>query len=258
MASTSGLLVSRAQSRKPEAKKPSYKKSAGYRRRPNSDLRFLGPGGGGRRLGSTLRTHGARQPRRRIGRSSLFGACGVLFGDPGYPVYASGAILAGGEAIPVPLRRDTNFLIDLDAIKGNVTALREHVGAAAVMAVVKSDAYGHGMVPAARAALAGGASGIGVITVPEALTLRRAGVSAPVLCLMGVPGTAHEEAVRQRVDLSAGSVGLVREIAAIKSAAKTLERGGPTRFVTFGRSTLAQVTKRCRATALQGYFFFLF
>ena len=46
-------------------------------------------------------------------------------------------------------------LIDLDAIKGNVTALREHVGAAAVMAVVKSDAYGHGMVPAARAALAG-------------------------------------------------------------------------------------------------------
>jgi alanine racemase len=52
-------------------------------------------------------------------------------------------------------------LIDLDAIKGNVTALREHVGAAAVMAVVKSDAYGHGMVPAARAALAGGASWMG-------------------------------------------------------------------------------------------------
>jgi alanine racemase len=105
-------------------------------------------------------------------------------------------------------------LIDLDAIKGNVTALGEHVGAAAVMAVVKSDAYGHGMVPAARAALAGGASWIGVITVAEALALRRAGVSAPVLCLMGVPGTAHEEAVRQRVDLSAGTVGLVREIAA--------------------------------------------
>ncbi len=78
------------------------------------------------------------------------------------------------------------------------------------MAVVKSDAYGHGMVPAARAALAGGASWIGVITVAEALALRAAGVSAPVLCLMGVPGTAHEEAVRHDVDLSAGTVGLVR------------------------------------------------
>src|SRR5437764_13647403 len=105
-------------------------------------------------------------------------------------------------------------LIDLDAVKGNVMALRQHANGAALMAVVKSDAYGHGMVPAARAALAGGASWIGVVPVPEALTLRGAGVSAPVLCLMGVPGTAHEEAVRQRVDLSAGTVGLVREIAA--------------------------------------------
>ena len=105
-------------------------------------------------------------------------------------------------------------LIDLDAVMGNVTALRQHVGGPAVMAVVKSDGYGHGMVPAARAALAGGASWIGVIDVREALALRAAGVPAPVLCLMGVPGAAHEEAVRHGVDLSAGTVGLVGEIAA--------------------------------------------
>jgi alanine racemase len=105
-------------------------------------------------------------------------------------------------------------LIDLDAVKGNVTALRKHVGGPAVMAVVKSDGYGHGMVPAARAALAGGASWIGVIDVREALALRAAGVPAPVLCLMGVPGAAHEEAVRHGVDLSAGTVRLVGEIAA--------------------------------------------
>ncbi|HEX7268321.1 MAG TPA: alanine racemase, partial [Streptosporangiaceae bacterium] len=104
-------------------------------------------------------------------------------------------------------------LIDLDAVKSNVTALRRHVGGAAVMAVVKSDGYGHGMVPAARAALAGGASWLGVISVPEALALRGAGVTAPVLCLMGVPGSAHEEAVRHEVDLSAGTVGLIEEIA---------------------------------------------
>jgi hypothetical protein len=48
-------------------------------------------------------------------------------------------------------------LIDLGAIKENVSALRQHVGAAQVMAVVKADGYGHGMIPAARAAVAGGA-----------------------------------------------------------------------------------------------------
>jgi alanine racemase len=105
-------------------------------------------------------------------------------------------------------------LIDLDAVKGNVTALRQHANGAALMAVVKSDGYGHGMIPAARAALAGGASWLGVVTVPEALALRGAGVTAPVLCLMGVPGSAHEEAVRREVDLSAGTAGLIGEIAA--------------------------------------------
>jgi alanine racemase len=105
-------------------------------------------------------------------------------------------------------------LIDLDAVTSNVTALRRHVGGAAVMAVVKSDGYGHGMVPAARAALAGGASWLGVISVEEALALRAAGLSAPVLSLMGVPGAPYEEAVRRDVDISASTVGLVREIVA--------------------------------------------
>jgi alanine racemase len=105
-------------------------------------------------------------------------------------------------------------LIDLDAVKGNVTALRQHANGAALMAVVKSDGYGHGMIPTARAALAGGASWLGVVTVQEALALRGAGLTAPVLCLMGVPGSAHEEAVRHEVDLSAGTAGLVEELAA--------------------------------------------
>ena len=105
-------------------------------------------------------------------------------------------------------------IIDLDAVTGNVTALRQHANGAALMAVVKSDGYGHGMVPAARAALAGGAGWLGVVTVPEALGLRAAGVTAPVLCLMAVPGSAHEEAVRHGVDLSAGTAGLIEQIAA--------------------------------------------
>jgi alanine racemase len=105
-------------------------------------------------------------------------------------------------------------LIDLDAISANVAALRRHVGGPQVMAVVKSDGYGHGMVPAARAALAGGASWLGVIAVPEALALRAAGLTAPVLCLMGVPGSDHQAAIRAGIDLSAGTAGLVTELAA--------------------------------------------
>jgi len=105
-------------------------------------------------------------------------------------------------------------LIDLGAIKENVSALARHVGAAQVMAVVKSDGYGHGMIPAAAAALAGGATWLGVVHVADAVALRRAGVTAPVLCLLGAPGAPHEDAIRYDIDLSAGSAALVGEIVA--------------------------------------------
>jgi alanine racemase len=104
--------------------------------------------------------------------------------------------------------------IDLSAIKDNVSALLRHVGGAQVMAVVKSDGYGHGMVPAATAAVAGGATWLAVVHVDEALALRQAGLTVPVLCLLGTPDAPHEEAIRGGVDLSAGSAALVSRIAA--------------------------------------------
>ena len=105
-------------------------------------------------------------------------------------------------------------LVNLGTVRDNVTGLRRQAGGADVMAVVKSDAYGHGLIPVARAALAGGAGWLGVIRVDEALALRGAGLTAPVLCLMSVPGGPHEEAIRRDVDLGAGSAGMVAEIAA--------------------------------------------
>src|SRR5436309_9340430 len=104
--------------------------------------------------------------------------------------------------------------VDLDVVRDNVTGLRKHAGTADLMAVVKSDAYGHGMIPVARAALAGGAGWLGVVRVAEALALRDAGLTAPVLCLMSVPGGPHEDAIRQDVDLAASSAGMVAELAA--------------------------------------------
>jgi len=101
--------------------------------------------------------------------------------------------------------------IDLDAIRGNVARLRAGTDAE-VMAVVKGDGYGHGMVPAARAALAGGASWLGVCTLDEALQLRDAGLTAPVLAWLLVPGLPLYEAVARDVDLSAASLELLAEI----------------------------------------------
>jgi alanine racemase len=104
-------------------------------------------------------------------------------------------------------------LVDLAAIQANVAALRSHVGSAAVMAVVKSDGYGHGMLASARAALAGGASWLGVVQLADAIALRRAGISVPVLSLHGSPDAPHGEAIRLGIDLSVGSVALVGQLA---------------------------------------------
>ena len=109
--------------------------------------------------------------------------------------------------------------VDLAAITGNVEALRQRAPGPQLMAVVKADGYGHGMIPAARAALAGGAGWLGVVHVHEALALRRDGITAPVLCLSGVPSAAHQDAVRGGIDLTADSVPLLTEIAAAAAQA---------------------------------------
>jgi alanine racemase len=77
--------------------------------------------------------------------------------------------------------------IDLDAVAQNVGVLREVVAPAAVWAVVKADAYGHGAVPVATAVLRAGAAGLCVALVQEGVELRRAGVAAPILILSQQP-----------------------------------------------------------------------
>jgi alanine racemase len=110
--------------------------------------------------------------------------------------------------------------IDLDAIRDNVAMLRAST-TAEVMAVVKGDGYGHGMLPSARAALAGGATWLGGCTLDEALELRRAGITAPVLAWLLAPGLPLHKAVTADIDLTAGSVAQLDEIIA---AARIAER----------------------------------
>jgi alanine racemase len=109
------------------------------------------------------------------------------------------------------------IVVDLAAIRHNVRLLRETTGAQ-LIAVVKADGYGHGMVESARAARAAGAEWLGVATIDEALALRRAGDDGRVLCWLTVPGEDYDEAVATGIDVTAYSLA---ELDAIAAAAGT-------------------------------------
>ncbi|GAA3374461.1 alanine racemase [Streptomyces sannanensis] len=106
--------------------------------------------------------------------------------------------------------------IDLAALRANVRAIRERVQphSAQVMAVVKADAYGHGAEPCARAALGAGATWLGTATPHEALTLRAAGIEAPLMCWLWTPGGPWREAVEADVDVSVSGMWALREVTA--------------------------------------------
>ncbi len=108
--------------------------------------------------------------------------------------------------------------VDLDTLAHNVGVLRDRASGAELMAVVKADAYGHGLVPVARTAVAAGAAWLGVAQLAEAFALRDAGVTAPVLSWLSVPGSDFAGAVRRDVDLSASAPWALDEIAAAARA----------------------------------------
>ena len=104
--------------------------------------------------------------------------------------------------------------IDLAALLANVRALRARATGAAVMAVVKSDAYGHGAVPCARAAVEAGASWLGTATPEEALALRKAGLPGRIMCCLWTPGGPWREAIEADLDVSVSGMWALRELVA--------------------------------------------
>ncbi len=91
--------------------------------------------------------------------------------------------------------------VDLSAIAANLAALRRRLPAGGrVAAVVKADAYGHGLVPVARRLLAEGVEALAVATWPEGRVLRAAGIAAPVLVMLGCQ--PHEAAEVVSLDLT--------------------------------------------------------
>jgi len=110
---------------------------------------------------------------------------------------------------PVP---HAQVRVDLTAIRDNVAELRSRAASAEVLAVVKADGYGHGLVPSARAARAGGATWLGTAVLTEALQLRAAGVPGRLLAWLAAPGERWTDAIEADVDVAASAVWAVEEI----------------------------------------------
>jgi alanine racemase len=126
--------------------------------------------------------------------------------------------------VPVPARAGASacVTVDLDAIADNVAELVRRAAPAQVMAVVKADGYGHGLEASARASLAGGASWLGVAQLDEALRLRAAGVTAPVLTWLFPPGADVAAALEADIEVTVGSPWtLAAVVAAARESGRT-------------------------------------
>lgn len=110
-------------------------------------------------------------------------------------------------------------VIDLGALARNVERIRAHINGPEIMAVVKADGYGHGLVPSARAALTGGASWLGVALLQEALALRAAGITERILAWLYTVDDQIAECIAAEVDVAVSDI---RSVQSIAQSAKAL------------------------------------
>jgi len=120
--------------------------------------------------------------------------------------------------------RPTHAEISLSTIAQNFDAIRAHVGAAEVMPVVKANAYGHGLVEVARHLAAHGAKCFGVALLEEAVVLRQAGITQPILVFGGVVARQIPQFLAHDLMMAASSIDKMRQIDEAAAAAKTKAR----------------------------------
>ncbi|WP_448379804.1 alanine racemase [Gloeomargarita sp.] len=114
--------------------------------------------------------------------------------------------------------------IDTAALAANTRAIKDYLGShTQLLAVIKADAYGHGAVAVAEVVLAHGATWLGVATLGEAIQLRRAGITAPILLLGGVQTVQQVQALRYwRVEPTLATWEQFRLLAAVAQAEETV------------------------------------
>lgn len=101
--------------------------------------------------------------------------------------------------------------VNLAAITHNIAQVRT-LTTSAILAVVKADAYGHGLLPVATTAIASGATWLGTALLEEAIALRTAGIKVPIIAWLTPPGDDFVSALSQNIDLSVSSLKLFQEI----------------------------------------------
>jgi alanine racemase len=109
--------------------------------------------------------------------------------------------------------------VDLGAVARNCGRLKDVLDGAELCAVVKADGYGHGAVPCARAALAGGATRLAVATAAEAVELREAGLDASLLVMGALAPRELDEAVATGADVVAWHPSFVAEVSGMAERA---------------------------------------
>lgn len=108
--------------------------------------------------------------------------------------------------------RPSKLIINLDNLASNLREIKKHVSPAKVMAVVKANAYGHGLTECAKKLEAEGVDYFGVAYLEEALELRNAGIKSPILTLGGLSGRQIDEFLTHDIDLLASSVTKIKVI----------------------------------------------
>jgi alanine racemase len=112
--------------------------------------------------------------------------------------------------------------IDLDAIEENTRNIKASLdNGVKLLAVVKSDAYGHGLIEASRACLSGGADWLGIVNVREGVMLREGGISAPAIILGAILPTEAADVVSNNLDII---VFTKKTVEALASSCQNLEK----------------------------------
>ncbi|WP_347110239.1 alanine racemase [Paenarthrobacter sp. S56] len=150
--------------------------------------------------------------------------------------------------------------VDLSAVSDNIKVLKGRTNAPFFMAVVKGNAYGHGLVEVARTAVEAGAHWLGTAQLSEAISLRQAGITVPILSWLYLASQTSEtirEALENHIDVSLGSVHQLDVLAGIASSLGSpavvhleldsgLSRGGAR------REDWAELVARARQAELDG------
>ena len=113
--------------------------------------------------------------------------------------------------------------VDLQAIKKNLTLIKSKTSAQ-VLAVVKADGYGHGLIPVSKAAIEVGADWLGTALLEEAIELRKNGIKVPIIAWLTPCGEDFKEAINLGIDLSISSLEVLTEIVTAGEQLKKLPR----------------------------------